>query len=199
MPHGELRIDAEALHLDGDAAARPLKRMVVGDVLPEVEDAPGIGSHPASEQLEECALAGAVGSDDAAQLAGGERQADAVDRVHAAEALLEVDGLQEDGRHQVASRWARKPRRRRQSASIWTVEVITPSGMASITTISKPPSTMKAYSPWIAKSCDSQTRATVEIAVAVRLLRPPTATQMTGRMLLVTPKAAGVMKLPQET
>ena len=75
----------------------------------------------------------------------------------------------------------------------------TPSGASIMESTSTPPRAMKAKSPCSLSFWESATRATVPMAVAVRLFRPATATQMTGRMLLCTPKTAGVMKLPQET
>src|SRR5262249_40681493 len=69
----------------GDAAAGDLVRRRAGDVLVLEDDAPRRALVDAAHQVEDRALAGAVGADDGEDLALLHLEADAVDRLDAAE------------------------------------------------------------------------------------------------------------------
>src|ERR1700733_828562 len=69
--------------------------------------------------------------------------------------------------------------------------VNTPSGAISMAMTRINPSTSMEISPQVASSIDIQFSATVLITTAVKSLRPPTATQMTTRILAATLKPSG--------
>ena len=70
-----------------------------GDVAPAVADRSGGGQELAGQHLEEGALAGAVGADEAAQLALGQGEIDRVHRHDATEAHGQAAGLEQGGGH----------------------------------------------------------------------------------------------------
>ena len=76
-------------------AQRPHRaRVEAGDVAARKEDAPGVGRELAVDEVEAGGLAGAVGADQRQQTAGLHAEGDAVDRLDAAERLLEAARLQ---------------------------------------------------------------------------------------------------------
>ena len=86
LVHAQPVKHARHLRLDADAAARDLVGVGAGDVGAPEADPPGGCLVLVGQALEEGALAGAVGADQAAQLAFGHGEVDVVDRDHAAEA-----------------------------------------------------------------------------------------------------------------
>ena len=81
---GEIGEDAGDLERVGDAAPDPLVRRHVGDVAAVEDDAAGGGLDAAADQADEGRLAGAVGSDDGADLARHDGEVDAVHRLQPA-------------------------------------------------------------------------------------------------------------------
>src|SRR5262249_3547882 len=65
-----------------------------GDIAPVEKNATGGGAHFTRQHLEEGALAGAIGTDDAAQLALPDREIDVAVGFKAAEGLAETPGFQ---------------------------------------------------------------------------------------------------------
>src|SRR6185369_4625977 len=90
---------ARHLGLDADPAAGDEVGVITGDVLPAEHDAAGGRLELAGQHLEQRALAGAVGPDQAAQLTLGEREVHATYRLHSPEPDREIDGLQQRGAH----------------------------------------------------------------------------------------------------
>ena len=70
LAHAERGEDAGHLELDAHAAADALERLERGDVLAGEEDLPARWLVLAEDQAEEGALAGAIGADEAVDLAG---------------------------------------------------------------------------------------------------------------------------------
>src|SRR5688572_30589951 len=84
---GKDRRDLERLR-DAELRGRELRQ--AGDVAPFQEDAPPARRQLAGDQLEEGGLAGAVGTDDRAQLAGMHGEIDTVDRQQRSEVSREL-------------------------------------------------------------------------------------------------------------
>src|SRR5204863_8015639 len=114
----QVLLDRQAVHhrrhlrLDPDAEAHDLVGAPAGHVLAADEDAAVavVEANLPGQALEEGALAGTVGTDEAAQLAVGEREIDVVDRLDAAEAHRQIAGIDDRFAHGPSPRW---PRRRR--------------------------------------------------------------------------------------
>ena len=87
VAHGEVVVDAQVLELDADPHMGAAMRLGAGDIAPAKADGAAVRLDAAEQELEEGALAGAVGADDAAQRAGLEREVHAVDRLDPAEGL----------------------------------------------------------------------------------------------------------------
>ena len=88
LTHREAFEHARHLILDPDAAPGDLVHSDAFDPDPLESDRPGARSQLAAQQLEEGALAGAVRADQAAELTPPQVEVHAVDRAHAAKALL---------------------------------------------------------------------------------------------------------------
>ena len=84
------------LVLDADAQPGDLVRLGAADIPALEQDLAGGRPKLAGQHLEECALAGAIGSDEATQLATPELEVDAGDGPHTAEAAARVAGLEDD-------------------------------------------------------------------------------------------------------
>ena len=106
LPHAQRLEDAGHLKLDADAAPDPVVRLELRDVAAVVEDLPARRLILAEDQAEERALACAVRADQAVKLAGLERKVDVGGDLEAAEALVELAGLEE--RHHAVSRARRR-------------------------------------------------------------------------------------------
>src|SRR5262249_47333140 len=94
------------LRLDPDAAPGDGVRVIAGDVLAVKQDAPGRRLELAGEQLEEGTLAGAVRTDEAAQLALRQAEVHAAHRLDAAEPDREPDRLEDGLAHATRRAWA---------------------------------------------------------------------------------------------
>ena len=99
LAHGEPVEEVRHLRLDADAAPGDGVRVVAGDVLAMEQDAPGGWLQLAGEQLEERALARAVGADEAAQLSLGQAEVHVANGLDAAEPDRQPDRLQDRVRH----------------------------------------------------------------------------------------------------
>ena len=86
LPHGQSVEHVRDLCLDADAEARDFMRGRAGNGTAAKRYTTGRGRQLAGQHLEECALAGTVGSDQAAQLHLPEGEVDRVDGHHTAEA-----------------------------------------------------------------------------------------------------------------
>ena len=148
VAHAEVAVDAEVLELDADPHVGAAVRLGARDVAPAKGDGALVRLDAAEQELEEGALAGAVGADDAPQRAGLQREIHAVHRAHAAERLGEALGAQQGavaipcvrGRHAAALR----ARRRLSAWKRATAPVIAPSGSSIMTRIRIAPWTTSA-------------------------------------------------------
>ena len=92
--HGRILEQFDVLEGAGDAEPGDAERRLLGDVLVlEVNPARGRGVD-ARDQVEDRALAGAVGADDRKDLALLDREIDGVDRLEAAEMQREIFGAE---------------------------------------------------------------------------------------------------------
>src|SRR5205807_9441643 len=118
--HGEPVVDARHLELDPDPGPRDLVRLEPREVEALEPDRSRGGPEDPREELEEGALAGAVGADQTAELAAPERQVHAGDRAESPELLHDPARLQDQVPHggTPSARPGRGPRRdsRRPSA-----------------------------------------------------------------------------------
>src|SRR5216683_562833 len=107
---------ARQLEGAGEPAIDDAVRLEAADRLAVEDDAAGVGGDEAGEQVEERGLAGAVGAEDAGDLAGLEREGDVLHGGEAAEALGEALDLEERA-HATASsaRFLRRPESRSRS------------------------------------------------------------------------------------
>src|SRR5439155_8780185 len=87
------------LGLHPDPSPRDGVRVMAGDVVAPKQNAPGRRLELPGEQLEQRALASAVGPDETAQLPLGKREIDAADGLDAAEADRQADGLKHRATH----------------------------------------------------------------------------------------------------
>src|SRR2546425_278576 len=87
VDHGEPVVDARNLELDPDPGPRDLVRLEPREVLALEPDLSRGGPEDPREELEDGALAGAVGADQTAELAAPERQVDTGDRAESPELL----------------------------------------------------------------------------------------------------------------
>src|SRR4029453_17276635 len=85
LEHGGAGQDVGDLVRAGDSLLGDRVRRQPGDVVRVEEDAPARRSEDAGEAVEEGGLAGAVGSDDGPDLAGGDGDGDVVERGEAPE------------------------------------------------------------------------------------------------------------------
>src|SRR4030095_9034502 len=98
VAHRELAEYLQRLERPAHATPRQLQRRHAGDVLAAEFDLPGGGGDLSQDAVEQRRLARAVGADDADDLAGADRHADAVDGLDGAVRLLHVLDF-EEGRH----------------------------------------------------------------------------------------------------
>src|SRR5205807_5015402 len=97
--HGEPVVDARNLELDPDPRPRDLVRLEPREVEALEPDRSRGGPEDPREELEEGALAGAVGADQTAELAAPERQVHAGDRAESPELLHDPARLQDQVPH----------------------------------------------------------------------------------------------------
>src|SRR5437773_1387871 len=99
LGHGEGIVDPRYLELDPDSSSRDLVGVEARDVETLELDRPRRRLELAREELEERALAAAVGTDHAAQLAAPQSEVDGVDRPQPTELLHETTRLEHDVIH----------------------------------------------------------------------------------------------------
>ena len=103
LAHRELGKDLGDLKGARDAAPDAPRRQQIRDVLAVEQDAAGGRGQKSADQIEEGGLAGAVGADHRAQLAGLDGHRDVVDGDQAAEVARDVLDLEQA--HGAALRW----------------------------------------------------------------------------------------------
>src|SRR6185295_14410666 len=168
------QIVEHARDLEGapDAVAREQMRRLAGDVAALEDDAPGVRAKQARDRIEEGALAGAVRADDGAEIALGDAQVDAAERLQSPEALCQ--SLDPKDIH----------------ASFLRVKPVSPSGISSTRATMITPIASGQYSvrPLISTSSTTYTAApsagprkvctppstamTIGVALAVQLSQP---------------------------
>ena len=136
-PGAERAKNAGYLEFDAHAAADALEGFQRRDVLAGIDDAAAGRQMLAKQQAKQSTLAGAIGADQAVQLALFQREVDVRGDVQPAKVLVEVMGFEQ--RHQTRSL---RPRQRRTSPAPLTIH---PSGAASTVTTSNSPITTSAY------------------------------------------------------
>src|SRR5688500_14886973 len=97
LKHRQIGGEAGLLHDDGDAGVERLAGGAVVERLALVEDLAGIARHMPGDNLRQRGFSGAVGAEEAVDLAGTELQAGARQRPRAVEGLVDVP-RDEDGR-----------------------------------------------------------------------------------------------------
>ena len=147
MLQGDLQIlrDAERLEYAGDlelhadAAADPVVRLEPGDVAPIVKDLAAGRRIFAKDEAEERAFSCAVRANQTVQFARFEGEIHVDGHLQAAEALVELTGLEQ--RHHAVSRARRRSRRCGSDARAMT----RPCGASSTVTTSRAPMATSAY------------------------------------------------------
>src|SRR3984885_611793 len=139
LPHAQRFEDAGHLEFDADATADSVVRLKLSDVATVVDNLAARWLIFAEDQAEERTLACAVRTDQAVKLARLEDKVDVGGDLEAAEALVELAGLEE--RHHAGSRAPRRNTRCGRYASAR----MRPSGASNTVTTSKRPITTSAY------------------------------------------------------
>src|SRR5690606_21407973 len=219
LVHAQPLEDARHLRLDADAAPRDLVALQADDRFAEELDGSGRRPQLSGERLEQRALAGAVRSDQAQQLAVAYLQVDAVDGDDAAEAHAERARAQQ--RHGAVRRRAAGPiecglahRRLRASArdssrdpardSIGVAAISaasrgsSPEGITSTKNISSAPSTRLASVTWLVPSHVVSAWIRMQPTTGpASVPTPPTCAQMMICAAKLMPNTSGPTKLPQ--
>src|SRR5688500_9734802 len=97
LQHREIRSEAGLLHHDGNAGVERLAGGAVVERLALVDDLAGSPRHVPGDALRQSGFAGAVGAEEAVDLAGTELQAGARQRPRPVKSLVDVP-RDEDGR-----------------------------------------------------------------------------------------------------
>src|ERR1700722_1242700 len=139
LHHAQRLKDAGHLKFDADAAPDSVGRRQLPEVPAIIEDLPARRLILAKDQAEERALACAVRSDQAVKLARLKHKVHVRGDLEAAEALVELAGLEE--RHHAGSRAPRRNSRCGRYASAR----MRPSGASNTVTTSSRPITTSAY------------------------------------------------------
>src|SRR5262249_27283131 len=181
------------LRLDADPSPRDGVGVIAGDVFAVKQDAPGARLQLAREQLEQCAFARTVGTDEAAQLALAEAEVHVAHRLHAAEPDRQPDRLQNRARHAVGRARAAE-NRARKTLSDGTI----PRGTSS----TKARKMIPKIRLVLASCCVPSSVARYCMITQPRIgptdvPRPPTMTQMMICDVVVRLKTLGLTNAPQ--
>src|SRR5262249_52826000 len=199
LAHGETVEEIRHLRLDADTAPRDGVRVIAGDVLAVKQDAPGCRLQLAREQLEQRALAGAVGADEAAQLPLGQAEVHTAHRLDAAELDRQPDRLEDRFRHATRRAWAGERVRAADSRARSTPSDGTMPRGTSSTKARKmiPKIRLVLASCCVPSSVARYCMTTQPMIGPTSVPRPPTMTQMMICEVVVRLKTLGLTNAPQ--
>src|ERR1700677_1445196 len=203
LAHGQAVKHARHLGLDADASPGDVVRLDAGHILAAQEHRSGRRFELTRQHLEESALAGAVRTDQTAQLLLAEGEVDVLDREDAAEAHAQPSGLNQRHAHRDAP-----ARDRMSNASRSPIVGTRPFGTRSTKATRMAPRTSgtlpsKACQPaaplgaLAPKAAVSHWIPTQPRIGPINVPRPPTITQMMICADCAKPKMVGLTKLPQ--